>query len=83
MTDIAAGIARFLTDTEGRPVTVDNVVPVSAGARRSNVLLDAHDGDRTVQLVATITPAACTARSTRRGTVSPSTRSDSRNDPPT
>lgn len=58
MTDIAAGIARFLTDTEGRPVTVDNVVPVSAGARRSNVLLDAHDGDRTIQLVATITPAA-------------------------
>jgi aminoglycoside phosphotransferase (APT) family kinase protein len=31
---------------------------VSAGARRSNVLLDAHDGERTFALVATITPAA-------------------------
>ncbi|MCX5043943.1 phosphotransferase family protein [Aldersonia sp. NBC_00410] len=56
--DLAAGLARFLSDTEGRAITVDNVVPVSAGARRSNVLLDAHDGDRTLALVATITPAA-------------------------
>ncbi|WP_068270700.1 phosphotransferase family protein [Aldersonia kunmingensis] len=56
--DLAAGIARFLSETKGRDITVDNIVPVSAGARRSNVLLDAHDGDRTIPLVATITPAA-------------------------
>ena len=58
MNDLAAGFARFLTGEWGRPVQVGNVVPVSAGARRRNVLLDADTGDTTHALVATIVPSA-------------------------
>lgn len=56
--EVADGIARFLTESAGRPITVTNVAPVSAGARRRNIVLDAHDGDTTFPLVATIVPGA-------------------------
>ena len=35
-----------------------NLVASSAGARRGNILFDAHDGDRTLALVATIIPTS-------------------------
>ncbi len=56
--DVSDGIARFLTETSGRPITVTNVAPVSAGARRRSIVLDAHDGDQVLPLVATIVPSA-------------------------
>lgn len=55
---VAKGLADFLSETWGRPVTTANLVSSSAGARRGNVLFDAHDGDKTIGLVATIIPTA-------------------------
>ncbi|AMT72302.1 phosphotransferase family protein [Mycobacteroides immunogenum] len=57
MSDLAEGLARYLTDEFGKQFTVSGVVGVSAGARRRNVLLDATSGDETLELVATIVPA--------------------------
>lgn len=54
--DVAAGLERFLADKFGRPFTVSNLAPVSAGARRHNIVFDADDGERTLLLVATIVP---------------------------
>ncbi len=56
--DLAGGIGRFLTDTFGRPVEVTNLTSSSAGARRGNVLFNAHDGERTLRLAATIVPTS-------------------------
>jgi aminoglycoside phosphotransferase (APT) family kinase protein len=56
--DLAAGLAAFLSDEWGRPVTVANLSSSSAGARRNNVLFDANDGQRTLALVATILPTS-------------------------
>ena len=53
---VAKGLAAFLSDTFGRPVTTSNLMASSAGARRGNILFDAQDGDRTLGLVATIIP---------------------------
>ena len=55
---VAKGLAAFLSDTFGRPVTTSNLVASSAGARRGNILFDAQDGDRTLGLVATILPTS-------------------------
>jgi aminoglycoside phosphotransferase (APT) family kinase protein len=56
--DLPAGLAAFLSDEWGRPVTVANLSSSSAGARRNNVLFDADDGQRTLALVATILPTS-------------------------
>jgi aminoglycoside phosphotransferase (APT) family kinase protein len=56
--DVPAGLAAFLSAEWGRPVTVANVSSSSAGARRSNLLFDADDGQRTLALVATILPTS-------------------------
>lgn len=65
MTDLAAGLAAFLSEEWGRPVTVSHVAASSAGARRANVAFDANgfdDGDgggaAPVPLVATILPTS-------------------------
>jgi aminoglycoside phosphotransferase (APT) family kinase protein len=57
-TDLASGLAAFLAAEWARPVRVSNLSSSSAGARRSNVLFDADDGDRTWRLVATILPTS-------------------------
>lgn len=56
--DIGGGLARFLSEHWDRPVTVSGLNQSSAGARRHNILFDAHDGDRTLHLVATILPTS-------------------------
>jgi len=56
MATIEDGLARWLTQRWGADVRVDGISESSAGARRRNVLFDAHVGDRTVGLVATILP---------------------------
>lgn len=56
-TDLAAGLARHLTETLGEPVTVERVQPLSAGARRRNIAVDATAGGRPLALVATLVPA--------------------------
>lgn len=58
MSDVTSGLARFMTDHLGRPISVINASVSTAGARRSNVLFDAVDGDKLHRLVATITPTA-------------------------
>jgi aminoglycoside phosphotransferase (APT) family kinase protein len=50
------GLARWLTELWGTDVTVDGLRESSAGARRRNVLFDAHTEGRTVPLAATILP---------------------------
>jgi aminoglycoside phosphotransferase (APT) family kinase protein len=55
--DLAAGLASFLSVEWGRPVTVAKLSLSSAGARRSNVLFDADDGEHGLSLVATILPS--------------------------
>jgi aminoglycoside phosphotransferase (APT) family kinase protein len=55
---VAGGLARYLSELWGRPVTVDGLRHSSAGARRGNVLFDAVDGERRVGLVATILPTS-------------------------
>lgn len=54
----AEGLARWLGELWAEPVTVDALRESSAGARRRNVLFDAHAGGRTVPLAATIIPTA-------------------------
>ncbi len=56
--EVRNGLARFLTGHWGRPVTVSGLHQSSAGARRRNILFDAHDGDSTLHLVATILPTS-------------------------
>jgi aminoglycoside phosphotransferase (APT) family kinase protein len=56
--DLAAGLAKFLGEQWGGPVTVTNLAASSAGARRGNVLFDAEGAGRTLSLVATILPTA-------------------------
>ena len=58
MTDLADGLAAFLTADWGRPVTVSGVSASSAGARRANVSFDADDGEHRLDLVATILPTS-------------------------
>jgi aminoglycoside phosphotransferase (APT) family kinase protein len=56
--EVPDGLAGFLGQHRGRPVTVENVRVSSAGARRGNVLFDAVDGDERLGLVATIIPTS-------------------------
>ena len=56
--DLGTGLARFLADAFDRPITVSNLAQSSAGARRANVLFDAHDGERLLRLVATVLPTS-------------------------
>ena len=56
--DVQGGLAHFLSGHWGRPVTVSGLNQSSAGARRHNILFDAHDGDHTLHLVATILPTS-------------------------
>ena len=56
--ELSAGLAAFLSAEWGRPVSVANLASSSAGARRSNVLFDADDGQRVLGLVATILPTS-------------------------
>jgi aminoglycoside phosphotransferase (APT) family kinase protein len=58
VSNLAEGLARFLSDEFGVAHSVSNVIRVPAGARRQNVLLDAAVADRSMRLVATIVPAA-------------------------
>jgi aminoglycoside phosphotransferase (APT) family kinase protein len=55
---LVSGLEAFLNAEWGRPVRVSNLASSSAGARRSNVLFDAHDGREVVGLVATIMPTS-------------------------
>lgn len=52
------GLAAFLTDAFEAPVTVSGLRASSAGARRANLLFDAHVAGRTLALVATILPTS-------------------------
>ncbi|AYF77520.1 phosphotransferase family protein [Nocardia yunnanensis] len=56
--DLAAGLARFLSEEVGRAVTVSNLEPLSAGARRRNVAFDADLGGCVLRMVATLVPGA-------------------------
>ncbi|HKA03461.1 MAG TPA: phosphotransferase family protein [Acidimicrobiales bacterium] len=56
--DLGTGLARFLAHVFDRPITVSNLAQSSAGARRANVLFDAHDGERLLRLVATVLPTS-------------------------
>jgi aminoglycoside phosphotransferase (APT) family kinase protein len=58
MSDLAGGLARFLTGHFGEPVVVTGLAASSAGARRGNVLFDAEGPGRSLRLVATILPTA-------------------------
>ena len=59
MTDLAEGLAEFLSGHLGEPVTVTGLAASSAGARRGNVLFDAEvPGRPTLRLAATILPTA-------------------------
>ena len=58
MTDLADGLARFLSGHLGEPVAVAGLAASSAGARRGNVLFDAEGPGRTLRLAATILPTA-------------------------
>jgi aminoglycoside phosphotransferase (APT) family kinase protein len=58
VTDVAAGLARFLSEHFDEPVAVSGLAASSAGARRGNVLFDAESPGRSLRLVATILPTA-------------------------
>ena len=58
MASTEEGLARWLGELWGETVAVDGLRESSAGARRRNVLFDAHAGGRTVPLAATIIPTA-------------------------
>lgn len=53
----ALGLARFLTEAWKRETRVDGLRVASAGARRRNILFDAHCGDERLALCATISPS--------------------------
>jgi len=55
---VAEGLAAYVGAQLGRPVSIENVVEASAGARRRNVLFDAVSGGERLELVASITPSA-------------------------
>ena len=55
-TDLAKGLANFLTQQWHEEVRVDAIAPATAGARRQNVLFEAHHARNTTALCATITP---------------------------
>lgn len=57
-TELARGLAAFLTDQLGAPVTVDHLRAASAGARRRNVVFRAHAAHDDDELVATIIPSS-------------------------
>jgi aminoglycoside phosphotransferase (APT) family kinase protein len=57
-TDVAKGLANFLSQQWGEEVRVDGIAPATAGARRQNLLFDAHHSGKTTPLCATITPNA-------------------------
>jgi aminoglycoside phosphotransferase (APT) family kinase protein len=57
MTDVSEGLARWLSEQWGEPVSVSGTSTSSTGARRQNVLFDATGASRTAALVATITPS--------------------------
>lgn len=51
-------LSRYLTGAWGREVRCSGLVETSVGARRGNILFQAHDGERTLDLVVTIYPPA-------------------------
>ncbi|MDY7106302.1 MAG: phosphotransferase family protein [Actinomycetota bacterium] len=53
---ITDGLRRYLSETWGRPIAIENLIETSAGARRGNLLFDAVDGDERIGLVLTIYP---------------------------
>lgn len=57
MSDVTAGLERWLSEQWGEPVTLEGIVTSSTGARRQNVLFDAVTPWRREGLVATITPS--------------------------
>ncbi|GAB2536453.1 phosphotransferase family protein [Nocardia heshunensis] len=58
MSELADGLARFLSEDIGRAVTVSAVEPLSAGARRRNIAFDADLGGCVLRLVATLVPGS-------------------------
>ncbi|MEU6580346.1 phosphotransferase family protein [Nocardia sp. NPDC046763] len=56
--DVTAGLARFLSEDIGRAVTISDLRPLSAGARRRNVAFDADLGGCVLRLVATLVPGS-------------------------
>jgi aminoglycoside phosphotransferase (APT) family kinase protein len=54
--DLAGGLATYLQEAWGEPVTVTDLSLTTAGARRHNVLFTAEVGDEQRRLVATIVP---------------------------
>ena len=56
--DLAKGLANFLSQQWSEEVRVDHIAAATAGARRQNVLFDAHHSGQISRLVATITPNA-------------------------
>lgn len=54
--DVAGGLATYLGEAWGQPVTISNMSTSTAGARRHNVLFDAEAGGVVHHLVATIVP---------------------------
>ena len=54
--DLAGGLATYLSEAWGSPVTVESTTTVTAGARRHNVVFDATADGVTHRLVATIVP---------------------------
>ncbi|MTE14432.1 phosphotransferase family protein [Nocardia aurantiaca] len=56
--DLAAGLARFLSEDIGRTVMISDIQPLSAGARRRNIAFDADLGGCVLRLVATLVPGS-------------------------
>jgi len=56
--DLRDGLTRFLSEQWGRPVTLSGIGQSTAGARRTQILFQADDGERRLGLVATIVPTA-------------------------
>ncbi len=56
--DPAKGLANYLSQEWDEEVSVDGLTIATAGARRQNLLFDAHHAGQTSRLVATITPNA-------------------------
>lgn len=64
MSDVAEGLARFLSETWQEPVRVEAVRVASAGARRRNLLFEATRGELREALAATIMPTPEIAHTT-------------------
>jgi aminoglycoside phosphotransferase (APT) family kinase protein len=54
--DVREGLARYLAEQWSTPVEIPFLRETSAGARRRNLLFDAHDGTKVHPLVVTIIP---------------------------